>query len=168
MAETVIDHLLKDHQQFLKFFHEIDLLSRVPPLRRDDRQAAQRVAELQIYYRRHLRRESEILFPALKKEFDLAQTCVLEPSILNHLTEEHAIAGRTLYLLREQLSSRPPKVLWPKTFRVLRREMTDHFRREEENLFPMAASLLGQEKMESLGHQIDLMISNEATAEVRV
>ena len=168
MAESILDFLIGDHRQFHKFFHDLDLLSRVPPLRRDDREAARRVADFQVPHRRHLRCESEILFPAVKEALESAQTCVGESSILNHLVEEHAVAGRTLYLLREQLSSRPPKVHWPRTFRILRRELTEHLQKEEEQLFPIASRLLGQEKLESMGQQADRARKIDATSEISV
>lgn len=149
---TIIQQLNADHSFFKETFAELDTLAESPALEETILRASQLVQHFRDRHRVHLHRESAVLFPSLLGYLQEDKTNLTRAAIYHHLHEEHLDVGRKVYVLEQDLISRPLNATWLKSYRVLSDALVPHMKNEDENIFPVAAQLMPQEQLESMAH----------------
>ncbi|MBP9699625.1 MAG: hemerythrin domain-containing protein [Elusimicrobia bacterium] len=147
---TIIQQLTDDHAFFKETFAELDALSSEPALEETILRASDLVQHFRDRHRVHLHRESSVLFPTLLGYLEQGKTNMTRAAIFHHLQEEHLDVGRKIYMLEQDLVSRPLNPSWLTSFRDLSDAMVPHMQNEDEHLFPEAARLMPQEQLKSM------------------
>lgn len=147
---TIIQQLTNDHAFFKETFAKLDTLADAPALEETVLRASELVQLFRDRHRVHLHRESAVLFPSLLGYLQDDKTNLTRAAIYHHLHEEHLDVGRKVYVLEQDLVSRPLNATWLKSYRVLSDALVPHMKNEDENIFPVAAQLMPQEQLESM------------------
>jgi len=133
---SLVDILMADHKKFLEELRALDHLA-------DQRQAADphlikaAVEKLAIGLRRHAALEDEQFMPAFRQRPDLPAEPFSETFFM-HLEAEHRGIEDYLQRLSALVNQSPLPFHWPQTYALLARSLKSHFRKEEEQIFPLA------------------------------
>jgi hemerythrin-like domain-containing protein len=141
----VTDRLLADHKAFRKILEDIDAVVRAPVARREPDRLRKLAALLKRMVLTHAVFEDDVYFPAVKK------ANAVSPELLAHLAQEHKTIEGYLERLESQLAAVPMSFAWPQTFALLSAGLKGHFKREEEDVFPVSERALGEELLNKLG-----------------
>jgi len=137
---NAIDLLEDDHKKMKKMLKELDVTTARGVKTREELLAKMR-SELLV----HEKIEEEIFYPALES-YKKAKDIVLEG-----YEEHHAVD-----VLLDELDSVPfDDETWAPKFAVIKENIEHHIQEEEEDMFPKARKLLGEEALEELGAQMD-------------
>lgn len=147
---TIIQQLNDDHAFFRETFAELDTLAGSPALEKTVLRASALVQNFRDRHRIHLHRESSVLFPSLLGYLQGDQTHLTRSAVFHHFQEEHLDVGRKIYLLEQDLVSRPMTGTWLNSFRLLSDSLVPHMKNEDEVIFPVAARLMPQEQLETM------------------
>lgn len=100
----------------------------------------------------HTQLEEEIFYPAVRDA--LSQ---MEDEIKEDLEEHHAVD----LLLQELESMDPGDDRFAAKMTVVKEQVEHHVEEEEESLFPSASQEMGEERLQELGKQLQLMAKKE-------
>lgn len=149
---TILQQLNEDHAFFRETFSQMDSLSSSPEQEEAVLRASELVQHFRTRHRVHLYRESSVLFPALLGYLQTDQTRMTRSEIFHHLQEEHLDVGRNLYVLEQDIVSRPLNAKWLKSFRELTDVFVPHMKNEEDYVFPEASRLMPEKQLESMSY----------------
>jgi hemerythrin-like domain-containing protein len=144
MLLSLTARLTADHEEFRNLGRAIEAIMRTPPAGQDSARLVSLVAEFQQKLTRHAQLEDGEFYPAIRKV--MLRSSFLNKTYMDHLDQEHIAIEGHLNRLVEQVSAAPPAFGWGQTFAIFSVGLRSHMRREEEELFPEADRLLGQEK----------------------
>ena len=147
---TILEQLAGDHAFFKATFSELEALSSDPAEEEVVLRASELVQHFRDRHRVHLHRESSVLFPTLLGYLQAEKTQLPRSAIFHHMQEEHMEVGRKVYLLEQDLVSRPLSGAWSKSFRDLADALGPHMKNEDEQIFPVAAQLMPQEQLAAM------------------
>lgn len=100
----------------------------------------------------HTKLEEEIFYPAVRDAIG-----EMEDEVKEGLEEHHAVE----LLLKELESMDPGHDRFEAKMTVVKEQVEHHVEEEEESLFPEARKELGEERLEELGKQLQLMAKKE-------
>jgi hemerythrin superfamily protein len=142
LPHDAVKLLEKDHRRFEKLLKDGEATTTRATKRRREilgALAAEIVA--------HERKEEKVLYPALKRHSE-ARDIVLEGY------QEHHVAD----VLVGELKHMPPTdERWGAKFKVLKESLEHHIEEEEGDMFKKARSVLGRDRLEELGRQMQAM-----------
>lgn len=139
LPHDAVKLLEKDHRRFEKLMEEGEETTERARKRRQDvlKTLAAEIAA-------HERKEEKVLYPALKRHRE-AKDIVLEGY------QEHHVAD---VLLSELKNMDPADERWGAKFKVLKESLEHHIEEEEGHMFRTARSVLGRDRLEQLGRQM--------------
>ncbi len=94
----------------------------------------------------HFQEEEEVLLPAFARQVRLDQ----EPAVMRMLAEHAEIRAR----IQELETSLEQEADLDNIIAALARQLQDHVRREENEIFPRIESVLGEESLQALGRRL--------------
>lgn len=144
---TILQQLLDDHAYFREVIARVADLAAAPSHDDNGLRASELFRDFRDRHKLHLRREVEVLFPALLEAIQRDMSYLKPAAILHHLQEEHGDIGRIIYVLEQELSEIPAAPSWVESFRELVNAFGPHMKDEEEKLFPEADKLLPCEQL---------------------
>ncbi|MBK8575398.1 MAG: hemerythrin domain-containing protein [Elusimicrobia bacterium] len=147
---TIVQQLFDDHAYFKETLEKLESLSSSPALEETILRASELVQLFRDRHRIHLRRESSVLFPALLGYLKPASSDVARSEIFHHLQDEHFSVGRCVYVLEQDLVSRPLSAKWFESYRDLAEAFLPHMNNEEEHIFPVASRLIPYRQLETM------------------
>jgi len=143
------DRLISDHRSIRK---QLETLAKTAdqPAPWDWTRIRQRTGLLTRIVVTHAQAEEALLFPLMRE-------CPKIPRVdMDHYVEEHQAIVKYLSRLEDAVGAvGPGSRLWPQDFSLLEKALEKHFKREEEQLFPLAEEFLGAERLETLSLQWD-------------
>ena len=146
----LIHVLSDDHVYFRGRFHQLQTLARTSEMADDKPLIRSLVKDFRRRHQIHLRRETEVLIPALLEVYRRKKIKPADAFLLQHLQEEHLTVGRNVYLLAQALDVRPLPPLWVKHLESLVAAYLPHMDREEKGLFPEAEKCFSLEQLEKM------------------
>ncbi|MBL8024477.1 MAG: hemerythrin domain-containing protein [Elusimicrobia bacterium] len=151
---TILQQLNDDHAYFKEVFVKLGDLATAPSNEGNEIQASELVQDFRSRHKLHLRRETEVLFPALLDAIQRDMSTIKPAAVLHHLQEEHGGIGRIVYLLEQELSMTPAAPAWITSFQKLVEVLVPHMKDEEDNVFPEAYKLLPQEQLIRMAQEV--------------
>lgn len=151
---TILQQLNDDHAYFREVIARVADLATAPSHDDNGRRASELFRDFRDRHKLHLRREVEVLFPALLEAIQRDMSNLKPAAVLHHLQEEHGEIGRIVYVLEQELSERPTSTSWVESFRKLVDDFGPHMEDEEENLFPEADKLLPREQLMTMAQAV--------------
>lgn len=154
MGETVnlVQILKEDHTFFRGRFQQLQTLARSSEMTDNTALVLALVKDLRKRHQIHLRRETEVLIPALVETYLKKKIKPTDSFLLLHLQEEHLTVGRSVYLLEQELATQPPSLLWIQKLDKLVAAYLPHMDLEEKGLFPEAEKNLTPQRLEKMAH----------------
>lgn len=149
---NLIQILLEDHTFFRGRFQQLQTLARSGELLENTRLLSALIKDLRKRHQIHLRRETELLIPALVDAYRKKSIKPTDSFLLLHLQEEHLTVGRSVYFLDHHLDAHPPSLQWIQKLDALATAYTLHMEREETGLFPESEKNLAPQHLEKMAH----------------
>lgn len=147
---TILQQLADDHAYFKETFSELDALASDPAEEETVLRASALIEKFRDRHRLHLHRESSVLFPSLLGYLDQEKNHLTRSAIFHHMQEEHMEVGRKVYILEQDLVSRPLNAGWLHSFRELAESFMNHMKIEDETIFPVAAQVMPPEQLTAM------------------
>lgn len=148
----IIQVLKEDHAFFRDRFQQIKTLSLGTEIHGDDALILALVKEFRKRHKIHIRRETELLIPALMEAYRKTDVKVSDEFLLFHLREEHLSVGRSIYLLEKEMENHQAPSHWISLLDSLTDIYLPHMDREENALFPEAEKFLTSRQLEILAN----------------
>jgi hypothetical protein len=146
-------HILKeDHAFFRERFHQLQTIARTNEMLDSMPLVLAMVKEFRKRHHIHIRRETEVLIPALIDAFLKQKSKPTDAFLLLHLQEEHLAVGRNVYLLEQEVSIHPPSLDWVRKLDALVAAYIPHMDLEERGFFPEAEKNLSPSHLSKLAH----------------
>ena len=139
LPHDAVNMLEKDHRRFEKLMKDGE---ETTP--RANKRRRQILATLAAEIAAHEKKEEKVLYPALKRHRE-ARDIVLEGY------QEHHVAD---VLIAELKQLDPADERWGAKFKVLKESLEHHIEEEEGHMFRTARSVLGRDRLEQLGRQM--------------
>ena len=137
----IIDRFTQEHQQFVG---ELDRLKAHVDAGGDVASAIAAARTLATPLLKHAENEEALLFP------DLVERLGRTGSPVTVLQEEHVIIHGQV----DRLTAEPTAADFAKVFAAFDRILREHILKEEEVVFPMSASLLGDARLQEMDQEI--------------
>lgn len=106
----------------------------------------------------HHKKEEKILFPAM-----IEKNAMLEETIIGEMNEQHNIFRDYVKEIKNELENKNYEVLYKKLMSYVN-ELLEHIAVENDELFPMAESLLSEKDLENIYYKfldIDAELGND-------
>src|SRR5262245_37997702 len=139
LPHDAVKLLENDHRRFEKLMEEGEETTERARKRRKDV-----LSTLAAEIAAHERKEEKVLYPALKRHSE-SKDIVLEGY------QEHHVADVLVAELKEM---DPADERWGAKFKVLKESLEHHIEEEEGHMFRTARSVLGRDRLEQLGRQM--------------
>jgi iron-sulfur cluster repair protein YtfE (RIC family) len=133
--------LTQDHRQALTLVEQLE------GVRNEERGHRETFRELKAALELHIREEEEIYYPALAEHDEFSD-------LMEQNVPEHAMVRANLAQMSE-LS--PADATFQTLLTETRLALEAHMENEESDIFPRSIELLGDERINELGNQIDQM-----------
>jgi hemerythrin-like domain-containing protein len=151
----ILELLFEDHVFFKDRLKQLNVLAASQEFAPNRAVALELVKDIRKRQKDHLRREVELLFPAMKEALVSLKISPIDPSVIHHLQEEHSGIGRNLYLLQQELETLPIGQSWFKSLQRLEEPLLAHIDMEDKRIFPQAAKVISKETLERLARSTD-------------
>lgn len=156
---TILDLLNDDHVFFKDRLNQLSVLAAANEFSPNRAVALQLVKDIRKRQKDHLRREVELLFPAMVEALSSLKISPIDPSVLHHLQEEHSGIGRNLYLLEQELETLPIGQSWLKSLQRVEDPLLAHIDMEDKRIFPQAAKVISKDVLDRLARTTDFLSS---------
>lgn len=149
---SIIQILIEDHAFFRERFSQLGTLASLSEMSGTASLKIALINEFRKRHKVHLRRETELLIPALKEAYRKMNAKPMVPFLLLHLQEEHLSIGRNLYLLEQELLARTEGKDWVLILDKIVSSYIPHMDNEEKNLFPESQKFLSLKQLEKMAY----------------
>lgn len=151
--------LIDDHVFFKDRLNQLRVLAAAQEFAPNRAVALNLVKDIRKRQKNHLRREVELLFPAMKDALTSLKISPIDPSVIHHLQEEHSGIGRSLYLLQQELESLPIGHSWMKSLIRVEEPFLAHIDMEDSRIFPQAVKVIPKDALDRLARATDIFIN---------
>ncbi|MBK8870987.1 MAG: hemerythrin domain-containing protein [Elusimicrobia bacterium] len=152
----ILEFLIEDHVFFKDRLNQLHVLAFTQDFAPNRAVALDLVKDIRKRQKDHLRREVELLFPAMKEALASLKISPIDPSVIHHLQEEHTGIGRNLYLLQQELETLPIGQSWLKSLQRVEEPLLAHIDMEDNRIFPQAVKVISKDILERLSRSIDI------------
>lgn len=154
----ILEILTDDHGFFKDRLGQLKVLAASEEFNPNRTVALGLVKEMRKRQKNHIRREVDILFPAMKEALTSLKISPIDPSVIHHLQEEHSGIGRNLYLLQQELELVPVGQSWMKSLLRVNDPFLAHIEMEDKRIFPQAARVISKDALEKMARATDYFI----------
>ena len=150
---ALIQKLLDDHAFFRQYLDRLHEAAQTLPTGASLPASQNGTDEFTYRLRRHARIENEVLFPALQRAGTADDRIKNVSTFLDHGKDEHASVAKRHAEMKTSTEEQALDTDWRKFMGRFSNGLLTHMQKEEEEIFPLAQALLGQDRLTELSQK---------------
>lgn len=146
----ITDRFIGDHKTFRKLMGDLDILAVADT---PDQKRLIRLIELFVdHLILHSWGEETFYYPAVAAK---AGQPPLTQAYMTLLDEDHAVVDKVIQRLETEVKRQPLNPIWKASYAEFKKGLTDHMRKEEDELFPLSEKLLGATELQEISATLE-------------
>ena len=151
----ITDRLFGDHKTFRRMMSDIDAIAAMPGPQRNPAKLIRIVELFKDHLVLHAWAEDNYFYPQVRSAVEKNPLPPLSTAYIDVLDQEHKVIDGIIDQVEREVKSSPIVDAWVETYRFFAKNLDDHMKKEEEELFPLSEKLLGAGNLEELSKEAE-------------